>query len=261
MNVFDGAVSKCFHEKSGTGGNEFHRGFVADKPSDWDNYHLLPLLLYLRASNPYYSPINQSGGYVIASKRQVVDGSECLVLEPDKRNKLLFEFVYYVDPEQGFAIKRFEKRGPDRVLWSTDCKYANQQGRRFLSSWKTTTFGPENSTIREQHIAKVTRCDFQIADPNAFSYEFPDDTIVTDRTGSHTKNPLVYVMQNKEKRVLTREERRNGIKFEKQGKDTGPEQVVEPVDPTSFSGIWLATIAGALSLIIGTMICIKILKG
>ena len=255
VNVFDGAVSKCFFEYK-QNENGYHNGFMDDWPSDWDNYHLLPILLYLRASNPYFSPIH-SGDYVVASKRQVVNGSDCLVLKPESGDQNSFEYVYYVDPQQGFAIKRFEKRGLGRVLWSTDCEYEDRQGRFFPTSWKTTTYSSTNSEISEQHISKVERCDFQTIDQADFDYEFPIDTVVTDRTGDYAKSPLVFIKQENGKRVLTGEERRNGIKF-KERQDTETGEVVGEVPQQRYLGIWLsAAVAGILFLIVGTLIYIK----
>ncbi|MDB4766160.1 hypothetical protein OAG71_00585 [bacterium] len=210
VTTFNGNEGRSFYGRDFVDAQLYPTGFASIKHSDWDNYHVLPVLFAVRPVNNQFSPIKNCE-YTVAAQTVEVAGRKLLELCPSKLPKESHDvqYVYYVDPKRNFAIGRIVKKLKDRKLWQLDIANSLNEtsGCWIPESWELKDESTNlHCVVRDVQV----NLDLEFAD-SQFVFKFPSHTLITDRT--FTK-PLVYILrEDGRKRIIPSEERRNGIHY------------------------------------------------
>lgn len=170
----------------------------------------------------YYYPIRYAfrptqwlGRYSMKIKSPHVEyrGSNCVVVAVDGQIDL------FLDRDKDYVCIRHLTKSGDFLTTDMSIKYEYRHGEWLPKSWTTLNFLPpatkelEEENFMEKSQAVVTTVEINPKfDPRAFSTIFPAGTLVTDR--SQGKNAIVFLTRpDGEKRIVTREERRGGIRY------------------------------------------------
>ena len=210
VTTFDAKTARSYYGWSAVDNRKYPTGFVSFKPSDWDNYHVLPILMAVRPVNKQFSPINECK-YTVVAKPVVINGRELLELRPEKPDdgKKIPRYIYYVDPDKDFVITRVAKNLDEQKLWQLDLSHRQhvESGCWLPDSWKLNDYSVNSSAV-VKNIKAELNTEFAI---NQFNFEFPKHTLITDRTFT---DPLVYILcEDGRKRIVSSEERNGGIKY------------------------------------------------
>ena len=164
----------------------------------------------VRPINKQFSPITECE-YSVVAKPVEIEGRDLLELRPNPQgaNRNTPRYIYYVDPSKDFAISRVVKNWDGNKLWQLDLSHRldDESDCWLPDSWKLN----DHSSKLKAVVKNVrTELNTEFAG-DQFSFEFPTNTLVTDRTFT---DPLVYILrEDRRKRIVSSEERRGGIKY------------------------------------------------
>ncbi len=199
-DAFDGALTRSHNEFIGRTGRFPLQGRIAAGRPEWllSSVHLDPLLLH-------YQPFQQKPNWLssfASVKRGVIEEKPCLVLESRAEASNQRVDTIWVDPDQGYAIRRMSKRGDFgemRVdLWHT----LDAVKGPVLMRWKevTTLPGGEFRSSKEA-IVQTAKVNHNLAD-SRFTFEFPVGTRVIDTSGGAKAETKYIVRADGSKRMI-----------------------------------------------------------
>lgn len=224
VTTYDGQIARSFYGSDVVDAKLYPTGFVGFQASDWDNYHVLPILFALRPINGQFSPINEHE-YTIADKAVEIGDRKLLELSPKSAESNEAHYIYYVDPARSFTIARVVLKWNNHIAWQLDLSHRLDEVSECWvpKSWELRTeitsgggglggADVETGALRLKSVVEFVEVDsnVEIAD-EIFAFEFPSQALITDWT--FTK-PLVYLLcEDGRKRVITSEERKDGINY------------------------------------------------
>jgi hypothetical protein len=170
----------------------------------------MPLVIHYRPFNRFYSPINDVA-YSLDSKVELLNGRECRRLYPETPSRV--EHRYWVDPRRDWIVIRMETYYARKLASRIDVQYAEAPDANWVpQAWTHSLY--RDAQLTETSTATVLNTETDAELPNsAFVVEFPTGTLVTDRLNS---KPVVYLVRaNNGKRIVTPEERRHRLQYER----------------------------------------------
>jgi thiol-disulfide isomerase/thioredoxin len=206
--AFDGEITTSFYGKAkyGADGNlqVDPTGFVSKRPSYADEVtrYTLPVLVNLRPLADGVASLPPEA--TVLDETVQIDNTKCIVVSAAGTGRG-FDRKYFLDPARGFLILRLENLHKGTAVTLIDISYDEDARHGWLPvSWTVKARHPSGD-VYEHTRSKVQtrRINDGIAETDV-SYEFPVDTIVTDRT-----NPEIDVYLTRPggaKRIVTREE-------------------------------------------------------
>jgi len=95
-------LAKSHHGEDSSEKKYYPIGFIDEKPLDWDNIHLLPVLTHFIPINPYFCPTSTTE-YEVNQQSIDIAGKLCFPLQPATDDGKPM-YVFYVSPSQNFSI-------------------------------------------------------------------------------------------------------------------------------------------------------------
>jgi hypothetical protein len=110
-------------------------------------------------------------------------------------------------------VTRCIKIAGERTYWQIDIEYGELGGQQnAITNWKRLV-NDEFGGLRAGGVTVVGGLELNVAlDDKAFAYEFPVDTLVTDRTGEGIK--VYMVREGGRQREVLRSERLHRLKYD-----------------------------------------------
>jgi hypothetical protein len=172
-------------------------------------HHLMPTLMAFRPCDPDTGGVNITQ-WVLSERTGVIGDTACVIMVPsvvrgDHKN-------YWLDPQREFLVLRIVRRDVGGATISThDISYLRDRAHGWLpSGWKWVYEGGYKR-VREQIIAKVTKCEINIDIPRSeFQIEFPPGMLVRDLKTKHD-----YIQkEDLGKRTITKDEIQRGARYD-----------------------------------------------
>ncbi len=210
-STFNGREGRSFFGTDVVDHELYPAGFVSYSHSDWDNFHVLPLLFAFRPLNRQYSPI-LNAKYQIMNDMVEINDRKNFELRPVNQDskKPIPEMWYFVDPERDYAITRVVQNWNGKTIWQLDISH-NKDERTNLwipKSWKLSVKRPNSSHSNAQNVE--IDLDIEIADEQ-FVFQFPEYSFIADRTFT---TALHYILgPDRKKQIITSQERSGGIRY------------------------------------------------
>jgi len=252
VSVCDGLVAKNFHDSAGTAELPM-AGFIYKEARSFDItiYPLLPVVMFAR-------PLQRSLGgidldeYVISHKRGYCDGRECIILESQIPSPENGKYVYWIDAEQNYIIRRFEE------------KYGASDGPAFSSieiefdvhadfGWVPTRWKVSYADASNRFSMRVTQSKFNNElEVDRFRFQFPNGTEVVDlRTGER----FIAGARSDERRIITNAELQRGATHQELMKTRSGEargRNAESSNASKYSFIFMLLTAISIAAIVST---------
>jgi hypothetical protein len=253
INSFDGGAAKSFYGGNGSVVGTFPAGFIYVEQSDWDNRHLLPLLFTFRPFNDRFAPV-LTHSYTLDSTPVVVGTRTCVCIRPSADVQPQYE--YFVDLERECAITRCVKRFAGAISWQMDIDHTLIDGVGWSpTSWRSVLFGADGNITESAEVDDARLAASPELNESAFQFEFPADTLVTDRSGP---KPRVFVHRGDgTERLVTSAERRGGIKYQRYLTTQSGEAVDHPTARGSATRTWLLLINGGAAILLIVAVVVR----
>ncbi len=191
--------------------DSFPSGMIRGKSSDWDNYHILPMLLSAIPFNPHFSPATEEP-YELYDLRPVIEGVRCVRYGPVSQTEKPM-YLFDVAPEKGMAIARITKTWMGTELWHANISLEEVQDIGWLpKAFEVNQY--YGKQLAESFTADVVSIEVNSTiDDAEFFVDFPVGTLVSEKLGDKSR---VYVRkENGQERIVTRQERMNGFDYQR----------------------------------------------
>jgi len=174
--------------------------------SSREDIQLLPVLMFVRPKDPRGAGIDLKSCELLHDIVKVED-RDCRVVRKVSGDR--FD-EWYVDPNRGFVICRYEVRLRAELGSRIDLSYQQApDGTCVLSAWHSMFVSGGNLISDCKGTIKSVELNVPIV-PEKFKLAFPPDTWVTD----HLRNKSYLVRPDGSERILTKDELSNGATFE-----------------------------------------------
>jgi hypothetical protein len=209
--TFDGHVARSlFGVARVWGGQQAPVGFIEKEAqhTDYNNYHLMPVLLLYRGCDPKTGGRNL-GDYAVSGKTGIIEGRRCVLVE--KSHPSSFVETFWLDADRDFIVLRVVDSMPGGQQ-TTDISYRKDGAYGFVpTTWRHVEIGCPSGVVFGHTSGTETKCEVNGAIvPGEFDCEFPVGTVVKDLRAGTTFITLAGVKQ----RMVTNDEINRGASYD-----------------------------------------------
>ena len=175
ISLFDGKLNKEFYQ------HESAIGFLAarGKHSEGGNTYLSPIIRHFRPFSSAFRPLAIDRLKVVATDAEI-DKMRCILLE-DRLPDGVRVASYWVSPEQGMSVVRYQTTFKDHIEWRLDASYKNDPKHGWVpDKWQATHGTPERRLSAGKLIVEKFSINERVP-PQTFEFEFPPGTQVNDK--------------------------------------------------------------------------------